>query len=92
MSAYPNKPFLILIPYLPADRVELGDVLRHVLVHVKRVDDRVDFERHFVLLAPLANLVEVVQVALPALSSADQLVGSFVKTVARDGQDVQVGT
>ncbi|TNN80210.1 hypothetical protein EYF80_009535 [Liparis tanakae] len=73
-----------------ADRVELEDVLRHVFVHVEGVDDRVDFERHFVLLAPVADLVEVVNVALLSLSSANQLVGGFIKTVTGDGKDVQI--
>lgn len=67
-------------------------MLRHVFVTVERVDDRVDFEGHLVLLAPVANLVEVVNVALPALSSANQLVSCFIKTVTRDGQDVQIVT
>ena len=76
--------------YLPADRAELGDTLCHVLVHVEGVDDRVELERHLVLLAPVADLVEVVEVALPALSPADQLVGRFVETVTWDGQNVQM--
>lgn len=74
-----------LYSYLPADWVELSDVLRHVFVNVEGVDDRVDFERHFILLAPDADFVEVFKVALPALSSADQLVGCFIKAVTRDG-------
>lgn len=81
-----------LCGYLPADWVELDDLLRHVFVDVEGVDDRVDFEGHFILLAPAADLVQIIEVALPALSSADQLVGCFVKTVARDGQDVQIVT
>lgn len=87
----PDKHFLAL-PYLPADRVQLDNVFRHVFVHVEGVDDRVDLEGHFVLLAPLADFVEAIQVALPALSSADQLVGIFVETIARDGQYVQIIT
>jgi len=89
-------PTCTLVPpvccHLPADRVELEDVLRHVFVHVEGVDDRVDFERHFVLLAPGADLVEVVNVALLPLSSANQLVGGFIKTVTGDGKDVQIVT
>lgn len=81
---------LPLRSYLPADWAELGDALSHVLVHVEGVDDRVELERHLVLLAPVADLVEVVEVALPALSPADQLVCRFVETVTRDGQDVQM--
>lgn len=78
--------------YLPAAGAELGDALRHVFIHVEGVDDRVDLERHLVLLAPGADLVQVLQVALPALSSADQLIGRLVEAVTRDGQDVQVVT
>lgn len=78
--------------HLPAHRVQLGDVLRHVLVHVEGVDDGVDLESHLILLAPAADFVEVLQVALPALSSANQLVGGLVEAVARDGQDVQILT
>lgn len=75
--------------YLPADRVQLDNVFRHVFVHVEGVDHRVDLEGHFVLLAPLADPVEAVQMALPALSSANQLVGVLVETIAGDGQYVQ---
>lgn len=78
--------------YLPADWIKLGDVLAHVLVHIECVDDRVYFERNFVLLAPVTDLVKVVQVALPALSSANQLVGFFIKTVTRNCQNVQIVT
>lgn len=92
IGAHTNKCTLLLHPHLPADRVKLGDVLCHVFVHVKSVDDGVDFECHFVLLAPVANLVKVVQVALPALSSANQLVGGFIETVTRDCQNVQIVT
>lgn len=70
--------------YLPANRVQLLDLICHVFVDVEGVDDRVDFEGHFVLLAPTADFVEAVQVALPALSPPNQLVGLFIKTVTRD--------
>lgn len=83
-----NLHTVLLRPYLPADRVDLVDLLDHVFVNIEGIDDRVDFESHFILLAPVANLVKVVQVALPALSSANQLVGCFIKTVTGDGQDV----
>lgn len=89
-TVHTKVPFLLSYSYLPADWVKLHDVLRHVFVNVEGVDDRVDFECHFILLAPVANLVEVVEVALPALSSANQLVSFFIKTVARDGQDIQI--
>lgn len=78
--------------HLPADRVQHFDVVPHVLVHVERVDHRVDFERHFVGRAPVVDLVKVIDVALLALNSADQLVGVLVETVAGDGQDVQIVT
>lgn len=78
--------------HLPADRVQRFDVLLHVLVQVEGVDHRVDFERHFVLRAPAADLVKVLDVALLPLSSADQLIGVFTETVAGDGQDVQIVT
>lgn len=81
-TVYTIVPFLPFYSYLPADWVKLHDVLRHVFVNVEGVDDRVDFECHFILLAPVAYLVEVVDVALPALSSANQLVSFFIKTVA----------
>lgn len=67
-------------------------MLRHVFVNVEGVDDRVDFERHFILLAPGADLVEVIQVALSTLGSANQLIGTFVETVTGDGQNVQIVT
>lgn len=78
--------------HLPADRVQLVDVLLHVLVHVEGVDHRVDFEGHFVPRAPAADLVKALDVALLPLSSADQLVGVFIETVTGDGQDVQIVT
>lgn len=80
------------LPYLPANWVQVDDVVPHVLVHIERVDHGVDFERHLVLPAPLADLVKVLDVALPALSSADQLVSVFAETVAGDSQDVQIVT
>lgn len=70
--------------YLPADRINQIDLLCHVFVIVEDVDDRVDFQCHFILLAPAADLEEVVKVALPALSSANQLVGCFIKAVTGD--------
>lgn len=91
VSPYPDKHFLAL-SYLPPDRVQFDNVFWHVFVHIEGVDDRVDLEGHFVLLAPLADFVEAVQVALPALTSAYQLVGIFVETIARDGQYVQIIT
>lgn len=91
-GAYTNTQSLPLYPHLPTNWVKLGDVLLHVLVHVECVDDRVDFESHFVLLAPVADLVKVFHMALSALSSADQLVGRFIKTVTRDRQNVQIFT
>lgn len=87
-----DVPLLPSYLYLPAHRVELHDLLRHVFVDVEGVDDGVDFECHFILLAPVADLVEVVEVALPALSSANQLVGCLIETVTGDGQDVQTVT
>lgn len=70
--------------YLPADRINPIDLLCHVFVIVEDVDDGVDFQCHFILLAPAADLEEVVKVALPALSSANQLVGCFIKAVTGD--------
>lgn len=87
-----TRTHTLFYPYLPSDRVELGDLLAHVLVDGEGVDDRVDFEGNFVLLAPVADFVEVVQVALLALSPADQLVGRFIKAVTGNGQDVQMVT
>lgn len=59
-------------------------MLCHVFVIVEDVDDGVDFQCHLILLAPAADLEEVVKVALPALSSANQLVGCFIKAVTGD--------
>lgn len=77
-------------PNLPAYRVEFGDVFSHVFIHIEGVDHRVNFECHFVLPAPLTDLAEVVQVALPTLGSANSLVGVLVKAVTGNGQNVQV--
>lgn len=92
MMIHKNGMHFFSCHYLPADWVELDDRLRHVFVNVEGVDDRVDFERHFILLAPVADLVEVIQVALSTLGSANQLIGTFVKTVTGDGQNVQIVT
>ena len=89
MHRPPRYPSL---PHLPADWVQLGDVVPHVLVHVERVDHRVNFERHLVLPAPVADLVKVLNVVLSALSSANQLVDVFIETVTGDGQNVQIVT
>jgi hypothetical protein len=77
-------------PNLPAYSVEFCDVFSHVFIHIEGVDHRVDFERHFVLPAPVTDLEEVVQVALPALGSAKSLVGVPVKAVTGNGQNVLV--
>lgn len=59
-------------------------MLCHIFIDVEGVDDRVDLEPHFVLLAPVVGLVEAVEMAPLALSPANQLVGVFIKTVTRD--------
>lgn len=74
--------------YLPAHWVKAINGFCHVFINVESVDNRVNLEGHLVLLAPAADLVEVVEVAFPALSPADQLVGFLIETVTRDGQDV----
>lgn len=80
----------IKIQYLPPHRVQLADVLGHILVDVVGVDHRVEFESHLVVLAPAPDFEQVVEVALLTLGTADGLVGVLVETVTGDSQDVQV--
>ena len=76
--------------YLPANRVELGDVFSHILINVKSVDHRIEFESHLVVLTPPPYFVQVINVAFLALGTTNGLVGGFIKAVTGDGKNVQV--
>lgn len=86
----PRRPPRPAPAHLPADGVQLLNVLPHVLVHVEAVDDGVDLEGHAVVPAPPLQLPQVLHVVDLALATADQDVDVFVEAVAGDGQDVQV--
>ncbi|PWA22573.1 hypothetical protein CCH79_00015152 [Gambusia affinis] len=55
------------------DRIELVDLFSHVFVNVKGVDNRVDLERHFVLLTPAADLEEVLDLTLVGVVTSKPL-------------------
>ena len=82
--------------YLPADGIELFDVAVHVFVDVVSINDWIDFEGDAVVPAPAPDSLQTGQVLISVLTftfagaTANQLVGLWLETVTRNGQNVQI--